>query len=73
MMKTAVEVECQALNECKVTPVQEKLTLYLCGLGHLAREIMAETNATDFTTSTTLEPKNGGMKVDVEVIVKKAK
>jgi hypothetical protein len=34
---------------------------------------MAETNATDFTTSTTLEPKNGGMTVDVEVTVRKSK
>ena len=53
--------------------MQEKITLYLCGLGALARELMMETNATNFETTTTLEPKYDGMAVDVKVIVKKSK
>ncbi len=62
----------EEFNARPSTSLQEKLTLYLCGLGHLAREIMAETSATDFTISTKLEPKNCGMTVDVEVTVEKS-
>jgi hypothetical protein len=48
---------------------KEKLTLYLCGLGQLARQIMRDTNATRFSATTVLEPKNGGRTMHVEINV----
>jgi hypothetical protein len=50
--------------------LQEKITMYLCGLGCLAREFMIETNATSFKTETMLEPRDGSKKLHVVVTVK---
>ncbi|GEM_PF-5100622 len=48
----------------------ETVTLYLMGLGHVARQVMASTNATDFTASTELTPVGGDEVLDVVVTVK---
>lgn len=62
--------EIEDFNNNLSTAIPEKISLYLSGIGSLARDFMIESNAKDFNASTTLEPKAGGMTVSVEVIVK---
>lgn len=60
-----MSADIEEFNNSKSTDFQEKITLYLCGLGHLAREVMLETNAKTFEAKTTLESKEGKGTVEV--------